>query len=66
MKNDEKRMLRIELDSEVKKVSITGMNSEEKVVLRQELNEDELKLATGGVVYPYKFDRVVHKCDFHG
>ena len=47
-KNTEKRVLRVELDDEVKKVSITGKNSDEKVVMRQELSEDELDLAAGG------------------
>ena len=47
--NNNKRVLRVELDDEVKKVSITGKNSDEKVVMRQELSEDELDLATGGV-----------------
>ncbi len=46
--NKEKRVLRVELDNEVKKVSITGKNSDEKVVMRQELSEDELDLAAGG------------------
>ena len=44
----DKRVLNIELSNEVKKVSNTGINSDEKVVMRQELSEDELKLATGG------------------
>ncbi|MBQ6747175.1 MAG: hypothetical protein IJR07_09065 [Bacteroidaceae bacterium] len=44
----EKRVLSIELDDEVKKVSITGTNGDEKVVMRQELNEDDLEQATGG------------------
>ena len=44
----EKRVLRIELDDDVKKVSITGKNGEEKVVMRQELNEDDLDQVTGG------------------
>jgi len=50
--NNGKRVLRVELDKEVKKVSITGMSSDEKVVMRQELNEDELEVATGGIVVP--------------
>ena len=45
----EKRLLRVELDDDVKKVSVTGMNSDEKVVMRQELSEDELDQATGGL-----------------
>ena len=46
--NKEKRVLRIELDNEVKKVSITGKNSDEKIVMRQDLSEDELDEAIGG------------------
>ena len=49
MEKDDKRVLRVELDDEVKKVSITGKDSEEKVVMRQELNEDDLDQATGGI-----------------
>lgn len=48
MEKSEKRVLRVELDDEVKKVSITGKDVDEKVVMRQELSEDELDLATGG------------------
>ena len=44
----EKRVLQIELDDDVKKVSITGKNGEEKVVMRQELNEDDLDQVAGG------------------
>ena len=44
----EKRVLRVELEDEVKRVSITGKDREEKVVMRQELNEDDLEQATGG------------------
>ena len=45
-----KRVLRIELDDEVKKVSITGKNGDEQVVMRQELNDEDLDQATGGFV----------------
>ena len=44
----EKRVLQIELDDDVKKVSITGKNGEEKVVMRQELNVDDLGQVAGG------------------
>ena len=50
--NKEKRVLRVELDNEVKKVSITGLNSDEKVVMRQELSEEDLEQATGGGLMP--------------
>lgn len=46
-KND-KRTLSIELDNEVKKVTITGMDKNEQVVMKQELNEEDLTEATGG------------------
>ena len=46
--NKEKRVLSIELNDDVKKVSITGVNGEEKVIMRQELSEDDLEQATGG------------------
>jgi len=44
----DKRVLNIELSNDVKKVSITGISSDEKVVMRQELSEDDLEQATGG------------------
>ena len=49
--NKEKRVLRVELDDDVKKISITGKNGDEKVVMRQELSEDDLEQATGGGGY---------------
>jgi len=46
----EKRVLRIELDDDVKKLSITGKNGDEQVVMSQELNEDDLDQVAGGFV----------------
>lgn len=48
-----KRVLSIELDNEVKKVSITGKDSDEKVVMRQELSEDDLDVVAGGECFSY-------------
>ena len=45
----DKRVLSIELDDDVKKVSITGLGDDETVVMKQELTEEELDQATGGV-----------------
>ena len=45
----EKRVLTIELDENVKKVSITGLGDDETVVMKQELTEEELEQATGGM-----------------
>ena len=50
--NKEKRVLNIELSDEVKKVSITGKNGEEQVVMRQELSEDDLDQVAGGYKFP--------------
>ena len=44
----EKRVLTIELDDDVKKVSITGLGDNETVVMSQELDEEDLDQATGG------------------
>ena len=41
-------MLQVELDNNVKKVSITGLDADEKVVLRQDLDEDDLNQIDGG------------------
>jgi hypothetical protein len=48
----EKRVLRIELDDDVKKVSITGKNGDEQVVMSQELDEDDLDQVAGGLPIP--------------
>ena len=47
LKNN-KRVLNIELDNNVKKLSITGLDADEKVVLRQDLDEDDLNQIDGG------------------
>ena len=44
----DKRVLSIELDDDVKKVSITGLGDDENVVMKEELDEEELDQATGG------------------
>jgi len=46
----DKRVLNIELSNDVKKVSITGKDGDEKVVMRQELSENDLNQATGGLL----------------
>ena len=50
----QKRVLTIELDENVKKVSITGLGDDETVVMKQELNEEDLDQATGGISTPPK------------
>ena len=61
---NEKRVLKVELDDDVKKVSITGLGDDEKVVMKQELSEEDLDEATGGAGIhstacdPYKCERL--------
>ena len=47
--NKDKRVLQVELDNNVKKVAITGVDADDKVVMRQELNEDDLDQVAGGL-----------------
>ena len=51
--NNDKRVLQVEIDNNVKKVAITGVDADDKVVMRQELIEDELEQATGGMRDPF-------------
>ena len=44
----QKQVLSIDLNENVKKVSITGLGDDKTVVMKQELNEDDLEQATGG------------------
>ena len=47
----EKRVLQIELDDDVKKVSITGLGDDETVVMKQELDEEDLDQVAGGAPF---------------
>ena len=62
---NEKRVLNIELEDDVKKVSIKGLNSESQVVMSQELDEDALDKVAGGVgpnnIRPEGSDPIVNK-----
>ena len=59
----EKRVLNIELDENVKKVSITGLGDDENVVMKEELDEDELDQATGGSFKPEILTPHIHDDD---
>jgi hypothetical protein len=50
--NKDKRLLQVELDKNVKKVSITGVDADDKVVMRKELSGDELDSVVGGMISP--------------
>ena len=59
--NKDKRLLQVELDNNVKKVSITGVDAENKVIMKQDLNEDEIDQISAGF-YPYPIpDRCIRK-----
>ena len=64
----QKRVLSIELDENVKKVSITGLGDDETVVMKQELTEEELDQATGGfpIQQPGKCGSYHGGCQSHG
>ena len=58
--NKEKRVVQIEIDNSVKKVTITGEDENQQVVMRQELIEDELEQANGGRLQRYYEDETMH------
>ena len=49
----EKRVLNNEPDENVKKVSVTGLGDDETVVMKEELNEDDLDQVAGGAPFSY-------------
>ncbi len=61
--NKDKRVLQVELDDNVKKVDITGKDADDKVVMRQELNEDDLDQVAGGGTQCCAFNR--DRCHLH-
>jgi len=63
MENNDKRVLRVALDDEVKKVTITGKDADEKVVMRQELNEEDLDNVAGGYGHLCPFDHLPPEYD---
>ena len=64
--NKEKRVLKVELDDDVKKVSITGLGDDDKVVMMQELSEEDLDEATGGMGVPTPHCFYNSKCERYG
>ena len=53
MEDNGKRVVSFEIDDNVKKVTITSEDSNQQVVMRQELNEDDLDSVTGGSSVPH-------------
>ncbi len=48
MEEKAKRILHVEINDDVRKLTIEGSDKEQQVVMRQELDEDELDNVTGG------------------
>ena len=51
MEENAKRVLHVEINDEVRKLTIEGIDKDQQVVMRQELNEDELDNVTGGASF---------------
>lgn len=47
--NNNKQVLSIELHDYVRKLTITGQDNDNQAVMREELNDNDLELVTGGV-----------------
>ena len=51
MEKNAKRVLHVEINDDVRKLTIEGVDKDQQVVMRQELNEDELNDVTGGASF---------------
>lgn len=56
MDKKNKRVVQIEIDDDVKKLTIEGVDKDAQVVMREELSDDELDNVAGGG----SFHRVCH------
>ena len=48
MEKNANRVLHVEINDDVRKLTIEGVDKDQQVVMRQELNEDELDNVAGG------------------
>lgn len=46
---NKKRVVQIEIDDQVKKLTIEGTDKDAQVVMREELSDDDLDNVTGGI-----------------
>ena len=51
MEKKEKRVVQIEIDDQVRKLTVEGMDKDAQVVMRQELSDDELDSVAGGMYF---------------
>ena len=49
--NENKRVVQIEIDDSVRKLTIEGKNQDEQVVVREELSDEELDQVAGGTCF---------------
>ena len=65
--NKDKRVLQVELGDNVKKVAITGVDAADKVIMKQELNEDDLSQIDGGYMGICKIliAHAGHRCSYN-
>ena len=52
MEKKEKRVVQIEIDDQVRKLTVEGIDKDAQVVMRQELSDDELDSVAGGLNRP--------------
>ena len=58
-----KRILHVEINDDVRKLTIEGSDKEQQVVMRQELDEDELDNVAGGPrVIPERISEHLDAC----
>ncbi|MCR5574564.1 MAG: hypothetical protein K6F78_07060 [Bacteroidaceae bacterium] len=50
MEEKAKRVVQIEIDDQVKKLTIEGVDKDQQVVMRQELSDEELDTVAGGTL----------------
>ena len=55
MEKKEKRVVQIEIDDQVRKLTVEGMDKDAQVVMREELSDDELDNVAGGICFFYDF-----------
>ena len=47
--------MQIEIDDQVRKLTVEGMDKDAQVVMREELSDDELDNVAGGICFFYDF-----------
>ncbi len=65
MEKKEKKVVQIEIGDDVKKLTIEGVDKDEKVVMREEIDKDDLDSVTGGDYTTIQCP-VYYQCPQHG